>query len=229
MSVAIRHRTFLATRRSRTIAFGVTLAVVAAAAVALTTAEPTGSAVPDAFWSASLVAVVAFFGATARRWTWFLPAGVAALIAGDSLALALAAVAIVVAFASVMRDTRSRARGALVAGLGVIALLRADPIGFHGLSALLTALAVAPMLASGYIHAGRRVQRRARRVGGEGARVRACGTGVLALAADAPLAGQGVGGGAHVRVAELGRGEGGAVVRDRFVPRSAGWSVGAQR
>lgn len=166
MSVAIRHRTFLATRRSRTIAFGVTLAVVAAAAVALTTAEPTGSAVPDAFWSASLVAVVAFFGATARRWTWFLPAGVAALIAGDSLALALAAVAIVVAFASVMRDTRSRARGALVAGLGVIALLRADPIGFHGLSALLTALAVAPMLASGYIHAGRRVQRRARRVGG---------------------------------------------------------------
>src|SRR5690606_30725508 len=90
--------------------------------------------------------------------------GVAGMIAGDSLALALAAVAIVVAFLSVMRDTRSRARGAFVAALGVLALLRADPIAFHGFSAILTALACAPMVVSGYAHAGRRVQRRARRV-----------------------------------------------------------------
>lgn len=171
MSVALRRHSLLATRRSRTVLFGATVAAAAVAAVALTTAEPTGSAVPDAFWSAALVAVVAFFGATARRWTWFLPAGVAGLIAGDSLALALAAVAIVVSFVSVMRDTRSRARGAFVASLGVIALLRADPIAFHGFSALLTALAVAPMVVSGYAHAGRRVQRRARRVAGIAAAV----------------------------------------------------------
>ena len=166
MSLAVRRRTLFATRRSRTITFGVTVAAAAVAAVLLSRAEPTRSAVPDGFWSAALVAGVATFGATARRWTWFVPAGAAALIAGDSLALALAAVAIVVAFVSVMRDTRSRSRGALVAALGVIALLRAEPIGFHGLSALVTAGAVAPMVVSGYAHAGRRVQKRARRVAG---------------------------------------------------------------
>jgi hypothetical protein len=109
------------------------------------------------------VAVVATFGATARRWTWFLPAGVAALF-GDTVASGLAAVAIAIAFASVLRESRSRARGALVTGLGGIALLRADPVGFHGLTALLTAVAIAPAVISGYAHAGRRVQKRARRV-----------------------------------------------------------------
>ena len=166
MSIALRRPSLFATRRSRTITFAVTVAAAAGAAVLLSRAEPTGSAVPDAFWSAVLVAVVATFGATARRWTWFLPAGVAALIAGDTLALGLAAAAIVVAFVSVMRDTRSRARGALVTALGVLALLRAEPIGFHGLSALLTAAAVAPAVISGYSHAGHRVQRRARRLAG---------------------------------------------------------------
>jgi hypothetical protein len=164
MSIAVRRRTLFATRRARTIAFGVTVAGAAAAGAVLTRAEPTGLSTSDAFWSAALVAVVATFGATARRWTWFVPAGVAALIAGDSLAVALAAAAIVVAFGSVLRDTRSRARGALVAALGVIALLRADPIGFHGLSALMTAAAILPVVVSGYAHAGRRVRARTRKV-----------------------------------------------------------------
>lgn len=165
MSIAVRRRTLFATRRSRTIAFGATVAAAGLAAALLTRAGPTGLSTSDAFWSGALAAVVATFGATARRWTWFLPAGVAAMIAGDdSLALALAAVAIVVAFVSVVRDTRSRARGALVAALGIVALLRADRIGFHGLSALLTLAAIAPVVVSGYAHAGRRVQARTRRV-----------------------------------------------------------------
>lgn len=164
MSVAIRRPTIFATRRSRTVGFGVAVVAGGIAAALLTTAEPTGQTTADALWSAGLVAVAAVFGATARRWTWFVPAGVAAVIAGDDLALAGAAVAIAIAFASVVADTRSRARGALVVALGCIALLRAEPVGFHGLSALLTAAAVVPAIVSGYAYAGRTVRRRARRL-----------------------------------------------------------------
>jgi hypothetical protein len=164
MSVALRRPAILATRRSRTVAYGLVVAGGALAAALLTRAHPTGLRTADAFWSAALVAVLAVFGATARRWTWFLPAGLAAVVAGDSLAVACAAVAIAVAFVSVLRDTRSRARGALVAALGGLALLRAGPVGFHGLSALLSAIAVVPVIVSGYAHAGRRVQARTRRV-----------------------------------------------------------------
>jgi hypothetical protein len=162
MSLVLR-RPFFATRRARTISFGVTVAAVGIAGAVLTTAAPTGMDTADALWSGGLVAVLAFFGATSRRWTWFLPAGAAAAIAGDGLAQALAAVAIVVAFVSVLRDTRSRARGAAVVGLGTIALLRAEPIGFHGLSGLLVVAVALPILVSGYSHAGRRVQARTRR------------------------------------------------------------------
>jgi Protein of unknown function (DUF4012) len=163
--VAALRRPVSATRRARTIAYGVAVVGTAAAAVVLSPADPTGLRHSDMFWSAALVALAATFGATARRWTWFLPAGAAALLAGDGVAVACAAVAIVVAFVSVLRDTRSRARGALVTGLGVLALLRADPIGFHGLTAILAAAAILPVVASGYAHAGRRVRRRAKRLG----------------------------------------------------------------
>ena len=40
-----------------------------------------------------LAATVAYFAGTARRWTWFLPAGVGAALAGDGVAVAFAAVA----------------------------------------------------------------------------------------------------------------------------------------
>jgi hypothetical protein len=164
MYIAVRPPSLFATRRSRTMSFGFAVAASAAAAGALTQAQPTGVGWADVFWSAALVAVLASFGATARRWTWFLPAGVAAAISSDALAVACAAVAIVIAFDAVLRDTRSRARGALVAGLGGIALLRAEPVGFHGLTAILVCGAVMPMLVSGYAHAGKRARARARRV-----------------------------------------------------------------
>ncbi|HEX6422290.1 MAG TPA: DUF4012 domain-containing protein [Acidimicrobiales bacterium] len=164
MSVAIRRPTLFATRRSRTVGFGVAVVAGGVAAALLTTAEPTGRTTADALWSGGLVAVAAVFGATARRWTWFVPAGVAAVIAGDDLALACAGVAVAVAFVSVVTDTRSRARGAAVVALGCLALLRAEPVGFHGLSALLTTAAILPAVVSGYAYAGRTVRRRARRI-----------------------------------------------------------------
>ena len=164
MSVAVRSRVAARSRRTRTITFGVAVAAVAAAAGALSLAEPTGLSGADVFWSGALAAVVAFFGATARRWTWFLPAGAAAVFAFDGWAVACAAIAIGVAFWSVVRDTRSRARGALVTGLGCVALLRAEHVGFHGLTAVLMIAAALPIVVSGYTHAGRRVRARTRRV-----------------------------------------------------------------
>lgn len=162
MSIALP-RTLFATRRARTVVYTGTVVGVAVAAGLLTNAQPTGLTGSDMFWSAAVVAVLAAFGATARRWTWFLPAGVGALLAGDGLALALAAVAVAIAFVSVLRDTRTRARGALVTGLGGIVLLRAGPLGFHGLTAIITVAAILPAVVSGYQHAGRRARARARR------------------------------------------------------------------
>jgi hypothetical protein len=109
-------------------------------------------------------ATVAYFAGTARRWTWFLPAGVGAVLAGDGLAVAFAAVAIGLGFWSVHTDSRTRARAAIVVGLGVASLLRAGSFGFHGSTALLTAAAVLPVLVSGYQRTGRRVRRRVKRV-----------------------------------------------------------------
>ena len=168
-----------ATRRSRTVAYWSVVVVGSLAAARLTEAQPTRLDTADAIWSAALVAVMGVFGATSRRWTWFLPAGLGALAAGDSLGLACAAVAIAVAFVSVLRDTRTRARGALVAVLGGIAVLRTEPFGFHGLTTLLAAGAIIPLIVTGYSHAGRRVRKRARRVGAAAAAV----IGVMALGA----------------------------------------------
>lgn len=160
----VRRRTAAPSRRARTVTFGAAVAAGAVAGGALSSAGPTGIAEIDVVWSAVLVAGAAFFSGTARRWTWFLPAGIAAVLSGDGVVVASAGLAIVVGLWSVVRDTRSRARGAVVGALGCVALLRADPIGFHGLTALLGAAALAPVVVSGYAHAGRRMRRRVRRV-----------------------------------------------------------------
>ena len=165
MSLVALRRPLFTTRRSRTVAFGAAVAGVGVGAAVLSTSHPTGLRHGRRVLERWRCAVpVAVFGATARRWTWFLPAGAAAVLGGDGVAMACAAVAIAIALVSVVRETRSRARGAIVAGLGVIALLRVGPIGFHGLSALVTAAAVTPVLVSGYLRAGRRVRHRTKRV-----------------------------------------------------------------
>lgn len=150
-------------RRARTITFALAVAAVAAVAGVVSDAEPTGLAGANVFWRAGLTALIAYLAGTARRWTWFVPAGTAAVVAGGGLALACAAAGIGIGFWSVLSDTRSRARGALVGGLGCVALLQADPISFHGFTALVAAAALLPPAVSGYAHGGRRVQARIRR------------------------------------------------------------------
>jgi hypothetical protein len=165
MSVAFHSPAAARSRRLRTFTFTAAVAAVAVGAGVLSTGEPTGLRGADVFWSAALAGVVAYFGATARRWTWFLPAGAAAVFAADGWALACASVAIVIGFWSVLRDTRTRARGAVVVGLGCIALMRTEPVGFHGLTAVLLIAMVLPIVVSGYAHAGHRARAKVRKVG----------------------------------------------------------------
>lgn len=147
-------------------ALGFAIAVPAVAAAVVTDAASTGSPDVDRLWVAALTAGVAHVTSTAKRWTWFVPAGAAAAMAGSTWAVAVAAAAILLGLYSVVTDTRSRARGALVGGLGMVALQGAGDIGFHGFSALVTAVAILPPLASGYRYAGRRGQARIRKVAG---------------------------------------------------------------
>jgi hypothetical protein len=147
--------------------YGLTFAgaVVGTAALAAYSshAAPTGLRALDEAYVGALTAVVAYFAASARRWTWFLPAAGGAAVAADWRAALPAALAIALGFWVVATDNRTRARAALVAGLGVAALLRAEPVAFHGATALITAVAVTPILLSGYRLAGRRVRRYTRR------------------------------------------------------------------
>jgi hypothetical protein len=165
MAVAVLERfTALRAKPSRAVTFRLAVAASGVLAAAATSAAPTQVPVLDKLYVAAMAATVAYFAATARRWTWFVPAGVGAVLAGDRIAVGLAAVAIAIGFWSVHTDTRTRARAAVVAGLGVAALLRAGPLAFHGSTALLTAAAVVPVVVSGYRRTGRRVRKRVTRV-----------------------------------------------------------------
>lgn len=140
------------------------LSGAAALAAASSHAAPTGLAVVDTLYVAGFAAAAAHLAGTARRWTWFVPAGVAAPVAADGLATGCAAASIAIALWAVVRDTRSRPLAAVVVGLGMAALLRTEPVGFHGLTALLAGLATVPIMVSGYRNARRRSRRRIRRV-----------------------------------------------------------------
>jgi hypothetical protein len=152
-----RRRPVLVSRRARTTSFALAAGLTSEAA-------PTGVAGADFFWRAALAGLAAYLCGTARRWTWFVPAGAAAAVGGNGVALACAAAAIGIGLWSVLTETRSRARGALVGGLGCLALLQADPIAFHGFTAIVTALALVPLSVSGYRNAGRRAQAYLRKI-----------------------------------------------------------------
>jgi hypothetical protein len=159
-----RRRPVLVSRRARTASFTAAVAGMALLAGLTSEAAPTGLSGADFMWRAALAGLSAYLAGTARRWTWFLPAGAAGAVGGNGIALACAAVAIGIALWSVLTETRSRARGALVGGLGCVALLQADPIAFHGFTAIVTAVALTPLLVSGYRNAGRRAQAYLRKI-----------------------------------------------------------------
>jgi hypothetical protein len=166
MSVLLRRRRLIRPAQLQTATLSLAVVVPTLAAGYLSDAAPTGLREVDMAWVMALTAVVAWMTSTAKRWTWFLPAAAGAAMAGTTWAVAAAAVAIAVALFSVVTDTRSRARGALVGGLGMVALQGSSDIFFHGFTALVTFAAIVAPFASGYRYAGRRGQARIRQVAG---------------------------------------------------------------
>jgi hypothetical protein len=159
-----RRRPVLVSRRARTTSFALAVVGVALLAGVTSEAAPTGMDGADFVWRAALAGLAAYLAGTARRWTWFVPAGAAAAVGGNGVALACAAAAIAIGMWSVLSETRSRARGALVGGLGCVALLQADPLAFHGFTAIVTCVALVPLSVSGYRNAGRRAQAHLRKI-----------------------------------------------------------------
>lgn len=139
-------------------------AVVATAAVggAISDVAPSGTTWADRAMAAGFLAVLAAAGASAKRWTWFVVAGASLALAEGRVAYACGAAALALALASSGPIRPAPAVGAAVGGLAGLALLRAADPAFHGSSALLVAVAVTPLLASGYRYASHRTRRRVR-------------------------------------------------------------------
>jgi hypothetical protein len=139
-------------------------ALIAAAALvaAFSPAAPTGHRIIDALWCAALAALVTWAASRSRRWPWLWLAGVATA-AGIGSWWALAGfAALALAMPAVYMRARGRAMGALIGALAVQALLRLPDYGFHGLSALIVVVAVAPVLWSGYERSPSKVRHRVR-------------------------------------------------------------------
>lgn len=157
-------RRTLRSREARLLMFRTSVAAMAGLAVVVSDAQPTQLASLDKVYVAALAGVVAYYGGSARRWTWFLPAGCGAVLADDGMAIALAGAALAIGFWSVLSDSRTPARSAVVVGLGVASCLRAGPVEVQGASVAIVAAFLLPVVVSGYRNANRRVQQRSRQM-----------------------------------------------------------------
>lgn len=143
--------------------FVVAIAAVAAVAAAFSSGSPTGIGFFDVVERAAFGFVVTVFTACSRRWAWLILAGVATVMAASIWGSVLGVVALGFAVHAAFRtEHRDRMTGALIGALSVQALLRTDDIGFFGLTAIITALTVIPVLVSGYRTMRRRNRRRIR-------------------------------------------------------------------
>ncbi len=125
--------------------------------------HPTGVGLPDVLLRFGFAVVVTLAAGRARRSTWIVLAGAAAVLNPGGIWMASAIAALAVALASTVVDRR-KYLGAVVALFAVPALLRADPFGFTGLSAICVWAAVVPVLVSGYRVASRRSRERMQQV-----------------------------------------------------------------
>ena len=131
---------------------------------------PAGIAIADGFYRFAFASLVVWFAARARRWTWGTLAAVSVL-AASSLLVQLVALAAVCTFVFVVRTRhRSSYTGAIIAFLCLPALFSqgvgplwrlsggvvADPFGT---SAVVTALAVAPIFRTGWRSLSRKRRR----------------------------------------------------------------------
>lgn len=139
--------------------------IVAGSAVAgaLAGAQPTGTAGVDHLLAGALAAAVTLAASRAQRGPVLAAVAVGlGLARGPVLAFALSAAA--TALVGATRPSRDRAWGAATGALAVQALLRLDPIGPHGTTALAAGMAATVVLVSGYQRSRPREKRQVRRV-----------------------------------------------------------------
>lgn len=146
----------------------VVLAVASLAAIGAVFADahPLEWAPGDKVLTAAFAAAVTLAASKSRRWTWLVLAGIAGITAREPATMALAALAVGLAFAgATLADRRGRALGALIGALSVQVLLRQPSFRYEGLSAAVATVAVLPVLVSGYRMCRRRTRRSLRRIG----------------------------------------------------------------
>lgn len=118
-----RHAHRARRRQSQRIVYVV--AALSAVAGAFAAGAPTGVAIVDGGYRAVFAALVPLAAARARRWTWFVVAGVAGAVGSeDAVPLAIGASSLAVSFGSLRYGRRQREFGAVAGALAVQALLR---------------------------------------------------------------------------------------------------------
>ena len=133
--------------------------VVAAVLVLLAGLAPTGTPAGDVVWSLILVAAVAAASRSAAPWTLVWAAGLA-LVAAVPSVWSLAGLVGLGAAAAVSIRPAWRMWSTPAALAALVTLVHLPPLRFHGGSAIVTAVALAPLVVSGYRsagHSGRRL------------------------------------------------------------------------
>ena len=138
------------------------MAVAAAVGAAFASGAATGYPAVDAGFRMAFAVSVTLTAAKSRRWTWVFLAGVSATAATGRTVTAVGLVALGVALAAVLADVRRRPLGALIGALSVQVLLRLSLDAPLGTSALIAAVAVAPVLVSGLLRCSDLTRRRVR-------------------------------------------------------------------
>ena len=141
------------------------LVVISGVAAAFAGAHPTDLAAANYFYAAALGGLVPLAASRASRESVIVLAGIATAMSRNLLWVPSAA-ALAVAFAAAWSRRRTRRTGALVGALSVQCALRWPEVAFHGATALVAALAFAPVAVSAYLALGRRGRKVTRLVSG---------------------------------------------------------------
>lgn len=143
----------------------VAAAAVGAAGVVAAGPAPTGGTAVDVVLVAGVAAATVVAFANARRATWLVAAGIAALNVGDVVGVLCAAVAVSAAFAAgVSPGPRRRVVGSLIGAATVVALTHQAELAFDGANIAVASVTVAPVCWSALRDARSATRRRVRLV-----------------------------------------------------------------
>ena len=144
----------------------ITLLVAAASALggALAQGSPSGVTTADVLFRAAIAGFVPWVAGRARAWTWVFLTACAAAAAAPGWWRWMAVAGFVATAATSLTGRPLAHLGPVSAAVAMQALLRSDLGGFHGSSALLTAVAITPVLVSAYRASTRPTQRTVRLV-----------------------------------------------------------------